>query len=59
MDIKNKITEHPSRYDHLERMSVAELLQHINDEAERRLLEAGSVDAALKITTPEETSFHS
>lgn len=59
MDIKNKITEQPSRYDHLERMSVAELLQHINDEAERRLLEAGSVDAALKITTPEETSFHS
>ena len=28
----NKITEQPSRYDHLEQMSVAELLQHINDE---------------------------
>ena len=28
----NKITEQPSHYDHLERMSVAELLQHINDE---------------------------
>jgi N-acetylmuramic acid 6-phosphate etherase len=27
-----KITEQPSRYDHLERMSVAELLRHINDE---------------------------
>ena len=28
----NKITEQPSHYDHLEQMSVAELLQHINDE---------------------------
>lgn len=28
----SKITEQPSHYDHLERMSVAELLQHINDE---------------------------
>ena len=27
-----KITEQPSRYDHLEQMSVAELLQHINEE---------------------------
>ena len=27
-----KITEQPSRYDHLEQKSVAELLQHINDE---------------------------
>ena len=27
-----KITEQPSRYDHLENMSVAELLQHINEE---------------------------
>ena len=32
MDIKDKITEQPSRFDHLEQMSVAELLQHINDE---------------------------
>ncbi|MBQ9650251.1 MAG: N-acetylmuramic acid 6-phosphate etherase [Prevotella sp.] len=32
MDIKDKITEQPSHYDHLEQMSVAELLQHINDE---------------------------
>ena len=27
-----RITEQPSHYDHLERMSVGELLQHINDE---------------------------
>ena len=27
-----QITEQPSRYDHLEKMPVAELLQHINDE---------------------------
>ena len=32
MKTKEKITEQPSRYDHLERMSVAELLRHINDE---------------------------
>ncbi len=32
MDIKEKITEQPSRYDHLEQMSVGELLQHINEE---------------------------
>ena len=32
MDIEKKITEQPSRYDHLERMSVGELLEHINDE---------------------------
>ena len=32
MEKKNRITEQPSRYDHLERMSVAELLQHISDE---------------------------
>ena len=30
--IKEKITEQPSHFDHLERMSVAELLQHINEE---------------------------
>jgi len=29
---EEKITEQPSRYDHLEQMSVAELLEHINDE---------------------------
>ncbi len=28
----NKITEQPSHYDHLEQMSVSELLQHINEE---------------------------
>ena len=32
MKTENKITEQPSRYDHLEQMSVAELLQHINEE---------------------------
>ena len=32
MKTDNKITEQPSRYDHLEKMSVAELIQHINDE---------------------------
>ena len=32
MDIKDKITEQPSRFDHLEQMSVSQLLQHINEE---------------------------
>ena len=32
MIMDEKITEQPSRYDHLEKMSIAELLQHINDE---------------------------
>ena len=32
MDIKDKITEQPSQFDHLEKMSVSELLQHINEE---------------------------
>jgi N-acetylmuramic acid 6-phosphate etherase len=32
MDIKDKITEQPSSYHHLEQMSVSELLQHINEE---------------------------
>ena len=31
-DFPDKITEQPSRYDHLEQMSIGELLQHINDE---------------------------
>lgn len=35
MDIKQKITEQPSRFDHLEQMSVKELLQHINEEDQR------------------------
>ena len=30
--MKDKITEQPSHYDHLEQMSVSELLQHINEE---------------------------
>jgi len=32
MTTKDKITEQPSHYDHLEQMSVGELLQHINEE---------------------------
>ncbi len=32
MGIKEKITEQPSRFDHLEQMSVSELLRHINEE---------------------------
>ena len=39
-----KITEQPSRYDHLEQMSVSELLQHINEED---VLVAGAVRRAL------------
>lgn len=32
MKSENKITEQPSRYDHLDQMSVAELLRHTNEE---------------------------
>ncbi len=32
METKEKITEQPSHYDHLEQMPVGDLLQHINDE---------------------------
>lgn len=32
MRAENRITEQPSHYDHLEQMSVGELLQHINEE---------------------------
>ena len=32
MEAKDKITEQPSHFDHLEQMSVGELLQHINEE---------------------------
>ena len=32
METNDKITEQPSRYDHLEEMSVGELLAHINEE---------------------------
>ena len=35
MEIKEKITEQPSHFDHLEQMSVAELLLHINEEDSR------------------------
>jgi N-acetylmuramic acid 6-phosphate etherase len=39
-----KITEQPSHFDHLERMSIGELLQHINEED---LLVAEAVRKAL------------
>ena len=32
MEAKDKITEQPSRFDHLEQMSVGELFRHINEE---------------------------
>lgn len=32
MEAKEKITEQPSHYDHLEQMSVGELLTHISEE---------------------------
>ena len=42
--VQRKITEQPSRYNHLERMTVGELLQHINDEDR---LVAGAVNKTL------------
>ena len=32
MDVKDKITEQPSHFDNLEKMSIGELLRHINEE---------------------------
>jgi len=32
VEAKDKITEQPSRFDHLEQMPVGELLRHINEE---------------------------
>ena len=32
MKSENRITEQPSHYDHLEQMTVGELLQHINEQ---------------------------
>ena len=37
--VQRKITEQPSHYNHLERMTVGELLQHINEE-DRQVAEA-------------------
>ena len=34
-----KITEEPSHYDHLEQMSVHEILTHINEEDHRALID--------------------
>ncbi len=44
MKAENRITEQPSHYDHLEQMSVGELLQHINEED---LLVAEAVHKAM------------
>ena len=44
MKAENRITEQPSHYDHLEQMSVGELLQHINEED---MLVAEAVHKAL------------
>ena len=50
MDIKDKITEQPSHFDHLEQMSVSELLQHINEED-------GSVAEAVRRAIPQIKPF--
>ena len=44
MKTEDKITEQPSHFDHLEQMSVKELLQHINEED---ALVAGVVHKAI------------
>jgi N-acetylmuramic acid 6-phosphate etherase len=54
--METKITELPSLYDHLEKMTVAELLQHINDE-DRKVAEAVSkaipqIEALVKAIEP-------
>ena len=52
----NQITEQSSRYDHLEQMSVAELLQHINEEdarvAEVVRLTLPQIEALVKAIEP-------
>ena len=50
MEIKDKITEQSSRFDHLEQMSVSELLQHINEE------DAG-VAEAVRLAIPQIEPF--
>ena len=56
MDTKDKITEQPSRYDHLEQMSVGELLQHINEEdalvAQAVTLALPQIEALVKAIEP-------
>lgn len=49
MEKENRITEQLSHYDHLERMSVSELLQHINEE------DHGVSEAVAKSLTSIET----
>ena len=48
MKAENKITEQSSHYDHLETMSVAELLQHINEEDCRVAEAVGLVIAQIE-----------
>ena len=48
MEAKDKITELPSHYDHLEKMSVGELLRHINDEDVRVAEAVGKVIPAIQ-----------
>jgi len=56
MDTKEKITEQPSHFDHLEQMSVSELLQHINEEdcrvAESVRLALPQIEALVKAIEP-------
>ena len=54
--MNEKITEQPSRYDHLEQMSVGELLQHINEEdalvAEAVRQSLPQIEALVKAVEP-------
>ena len=56
MKTKEKITEQPSHFDHLERMSVGELLQHINEEdaqiAEVVRMATPQIEALVKAIEP-------
>ena len=56
MDTKEKITEQPSHFDHLEQMSVSELLRHINEEdcrvAESVRLALPQIEALVKAIEP-------
>ena len=55
-DMNEKITEQPSRYDHLEQMSVGELLLHINEEdalvAEAVRQSLAQIEALVKAVEP-------
>ncbi|MCR4995613.1 MAG: N-acetylmuramic acid 6-phosphate etherase [Bacteroidales bacterium] len=53
---EHRITEQPSSFDHLEQMSVAELLQHINEEDQKVAVAVGRVlpqiEALVKAVEP-------